>query len=526
MPAACLDVKQTFESPEPGPVQFGEVLRNHRRAAGLTQEELAERAGVSPRSISGLERGEGATPRRDTVAQLVHALGLDGADRAEFQAMVVRRRSPGPRLLPSSPVSTRAGDDSRHNLPRSLNSFVGREQEMAELAPILETAPLVTVVGAGGVGKSRLGRELARQHAAAFADGAWLVELAELAEPSLVAGAVAAAVGMPAIQPRDTLAVLTEYLRHKHMLLVLDNCEHLVTACAELLSSLLRVCPNLHVLATSREPLVINGEIIWLLRPLQLPDPNVVQSASQITSAAAAQLFLERARAVNPSLDLTDDTAAAIARVCLAVDGIPLAIELAAARTRVVTVEQLSEILEHDVYILGGSGRGGAPRHRTIRATIDWSHDLLGEREQILLRRLAVFSGRWTLDMAEEVCSGSRIDRDDVLDVLAQLVDRSMVLVDARDVVARYRLLEPIRQYALERLEAAGEAAQFQARYAAAVYSERLSSSSLEHQPTGVRMTVDSSTVAPQGISSAYRQEICCQQTRHPGSSARGHAYA
>jgi predicted ATPase len=158
--------------------------------------------------------------------------------------------------------------------------------------------------------------------------------------------------------------------------------------------------------------------------------------------------------------------------VCVAVDGIPLAIELAAARTRVVTVEQLSEILEHDVHILGGSTRGGAPRHRTIRATIDWSHDLLGEREQILLRRLSVFSGRWTLEMAEEVCSGAGIDRDDVLDVLAQLVDKSMVLVDARDVVARYRLLEPIRQYALERLEAAGEASEYQSRHTVATSPE------------------------------------------------------
>jgi predicted ATPase/DNA-binding XRE family transcriptional regulator len=504
MPAACLDVNPTVQSPEPGPVQFGEVLRNHRRAAGLTQEELAERAGVSPRSISGLERGEGATPRRDTVSQLVQALGLDGAQRAEFQAMVARRRPPGPRLLPSSPVSIRLGDDSRHNLPRSLNSFVGRDQEMRELGPILETAPLVTVVGAGGVGKTRLGRELARMHAAAFADGAWLVELAELAEPALVAGAVAAAVGMPAVQPRDTLGALTEYLRHKHMLLVLDNCEHLVAACAELLSSLLRVCPNLHVLATSREPLAISGEIIWLLRPLQLPDANVPLSANQVTSTPAVKLFLERARAVNPSLDLTDDNAAAVARVCVAVDGIPLAIELAAARTRVVTVEQLSEILEHDVYILGGPSRGGAPRHRTIRATIDWSHDLLGEQEQILLRRLSVFSGRWTLEMAEEVCSGSGIDREDVLDVLAQLVDRSMVLVDARDVVARYRLLEPIRQYALERLEAAGEATQFQARCAASLYAQ------------GPAVT--------QGISHVYRQDICHEHVRHNRFSARAHA--
>jgi predicted ATPase/transcriptional regulator with XRE-family HTH domain len=443
----------------------------------MTQEELAERAGISPRSISGLERGEGAVPRRDTVAQLVHALGLAGADRAEFQAMVVRRRPPPAPLSANSLAnsSDRSSDASLHNLPRSLTSFVGREQEMRDLGPILASAPLVTLVGAGGVGKTRLARELARKHAVRYADGAWLVELAELADPSLLVGAVAGAVGVPPGQSQNSLEALTEYLRPKHMLLLLDNCEHLVAACAELLSSLLRICPHLHILTTSREPLAINGEIIWLVRPLQLPDPNLPLSASEITGLAAVQLFMERARAVNPSVKLTDDNAAAVARVCVAVDGIPLAIELAAARTRVVTVEQLSEFLEHDVHILGGATRGGAPRHRTIRATIDWSHDLLGEREQILLRRLSVFSGRWTLEMAEDVCSGSGIDIEDVLDVLAQLVDKSMVLVDARDVVARYRLLEPIRQYALERLEAAGEAAEFHARHAAHVANDSLS---------------------------------------------------
>jgi predicted ATPase len=434
----------------------------------MTQEELAERAGISPRSVSGLERGEGATPRRDTVSQLVQALGLAGADRAEFQAMVSRRRPILPRLV--SAARSEAPEEPRHNLPRALNSFVGRELEMHELGPILASAPLVTLVGAGGVGKTRLARELARVHAARYADGAWLVEFAELADPSLVAGAIAAIVGLPTVHAHDAVAVLTDYLRPRHMLLVLDNCEHLIGACADLLVQLLRVCPHLHILATSREPLAINGEILWLLRPLELPDPNARLSADEITSLPAIKLFVERAKAVNPSINLTDENAAAIARVCVAVDGIPLAIELAAARTRVVTVEQLSEILEHDVQILGGPVRGGTPRHRTIRATIDWSHDLLGEQEQILLRRLSVFTGRWTLDMAEEVCSGAGIDREDVLDVLAQLVDKSMVLVDARDIVARYRLLEPVRQYALERLAAAGEATEYQARQTATLY--------------------------------------------------------
>ncbi len=470
MLAACPELNETSTSPEPE--RFGEVLRNYRRAAGMTQEELAERAGISPRSISGLERGEGATPRRDTVAQLVQALGLTGAERVEFETLVLRRRRIGPRLLATPPGTgvDRSEGVPRHNLPRSLNSFVGREAEMREIGVMLATAPLLTLVGAGGVGKTRLARELARLHAASYADGAWLVELAELTEPSRVADAVASVVGLPAAQPGDRVEALKEYLRHKQMLLVFDNCEHLVGACAELLSSLLRTCPRLHILATSREPLAITGEIIWLLRPLQLPDPNVRLSTDQLHELAAVKLFVERARAVNPSVDLTDDSAAAIARVCVAVDGIPLAIELAAARTRVVTVEQLSDILEHDVHVLGGASRGGAARHRTIRATIDWSHDLLGEREQILLRRLSVLAGGWTLETAEEVCAGPGIARDEVLELLAQLVDKSMVLVDTRDLVARYRLLEPVRQYALERLEAAGEATEYQARHAALVY--------------------------------------------------------
>src|SRR5215468_7219286 len=181
MPAACPELDETSISPEP--VRFGDVLRNHRRAAGMTQEELAEAAGISPRSVSGLERGEGATPRRDTVSQLVQALGLAGTDRAEFQAMVTRRRPPTVRLATNRLTETA---EPLHNLPRALNSFVGREQEMRELGPILASAPVVTLVGAGGVGKTRLARELARVHAARYADGAWLVELAELAEPSLV----------------------------------------------------------------------------------------------------------------------------------------------------------------------------------------------------------------------------------------------------------------------------------------------------------------------------------------------------
>ena len=252
---------------------------------------------------------------------------------------------------------------------------------------------------------------------------------------------------------------------------MLDNCEHLVEACAGLVAQLLRACPHLQVLATSREPLAIDGETAWRVQPLELPDPRLRQSADQLARLAAVRLFIERARAVDHTFELTDDNSAAVVRVCSAVDGIPLGLELAAARTRLLTVDQLVDRLEHDAHILSGTNRDGSPRHRTIRATIDWSHDLLGEREQILLRRLSVFAGGWTLDMAEDVCSGAGINRSDVLDVLAQLVDKSMVLMTARDAVARYRLLEPIRQYASERLEASGEASDYAARHAATLLS-------------------------------------------------------
>ncbi len=452
---------------------LGEALRDYRRAAGLTQEELAERAGISSRSISGLERGEGPTPRRDTLALLVEALGLEGSERAAFEAMVVRKRSPRPILAP--PPQIAPGDDDtnrpRHNLPRPLNSFVGRERETSELGPIVMSAPLVTLVGAGGVGKTRLAHEVARLHANGFADGAWLVELSELANPAQVVDAIAAAVGLRDFQSHSAAKLLADHLASKHLLLVLDNCEHLVAACAQVLRDLLGACPYLHVLATSREPLAINGEIIWLVRPLQVPDPGARLTTPQITRSAAVRLFLDRARAIDPTYQVSDANAAAIARVCEAVDGIPLGLELAAATTRVLTLAELSERLQTNVSILRGARRGGAPRHQSISATIDWSFDLLGELEQILLRRLSVFAGGWSLEMAEDVCAGEGIARTEVLPLLAQLIDKSLVLVDVRDYVARYRLLEPIRQYALRRLDESGEAGDYTARHAAAVLS-------------------------------------------------------
>jgi predicted ATPase len=449
--------------------RFGEALRHHRRAAGLSQEQLAESADLSPRTISGWERGEKSIPRRDTFALLVRALGLGADERAALEALIPRKPRPVPRLLALAAPRMAA---TRHNLTRTLDSFVGRERDLTALGPVVGTAPLVTLVGPGGVGKTRLAQELARRQLGSYADGVWFVSLADTSDSTKVIETVASTLGVRVAH----VQAVTEYLGSKHALLVLDNCEHVLGACADLLSALLHACPELHVLATSREALSIGGEIVWFVRPLDLPDPRA-QSAAEITRSPAVRLFVERARGVNPRFTVTDDNAATIARVCATVDGIPLALELAAARTRALSVELVSERLDDGVHLLHGTTRGGSPRHQSIRATIDWSHDLLGEQEQILLRRLAVFHGGFSLEMAEDVCSGGRLQRAEVLNILAQLVEKSLVLLDARQPalevrptsrhaapLGQYRLLGPIRQYALERLHASTEAAVLEAR--------------------------------------------------------------
>jgi predicted ATPase/transcriptional regulator with XRE-family HTH domain len=451
---------------------FGEALRAHRRAAGLTQEELAELAGLSVRSISGWERGEGAAPRRDTLSLLVRALGLSGAERAGFEAMVVRahvRKSETPVKLRM--ISAAEGNPEHHNLPRSINSFVGRERDVAELGPLIGQAPLVTLLGAGGIGKTRLAQEIARLQAGQFPDGAWLVQLAELTDPSMLADAIASAVGLHNGSTRNPGSLLAEYLRPKRLLLVLDNCEHLVGGCAEMVVQLLQDCPHLHVIATSRESLGIEGEIIWPVRSLEVPDLEAPLSTSQLARTPAVRLFVERATAVNPRFVMTDENASVLARICVALDGIPLAVELAAPLTRVLSLEQIAERLGCNASMLRTSNRFGSERHRSIRATIDWSYDLLDDCERLLLRRLSIFAGGWTLAMAEEVCAGAGIEQSEVLDLLAQLVDKSMVIAHASGTSARYRLLGPIRQYAFERLEASGEAAELAERHAGLILS-------------------------------------------------------
>jgi non-specific serine/threonine protein kinase len=440
---------------------FGDLLRQYRRAAGLTQEELAEQASVSPRSISGWESGGAHLPRRDTLAMLMRALGLQGLEREALESSI--ERQPTRRhFTPGRP---------EHNLPRTLSSFVGREGELLALRQLLSTTPLLTLVGTGGVGKTRLALELVRSRVTSYADGVWVVELAPVVDGAVIPAAVATALGIRDAVTRNVIGALVDHLRGKELLLVFDNCEHQVDACARLAAHLLRKCPRLQIVATSREPLAVEGEMAWRVPPLDLPDSPERLSPEQMLSTASVRLFVERVHAVNQSFVLSEANAQAVARICVGVDGIPLALELAAARAQVLTVEQLAERLEYDSGTLGRAVRTGLPRHRTIRATIDWSHELLDDREQVLLRRVSVFAGGWTLAIAESICPGPEIRADEVLELLTGLIDKSMALVDASDNVARYRLLEPIRQYAMERLEASGEAATYRSRHALAFLS-------------------------------------------------------
>jgi predicted ATPase/DNA-binding CsgD family transcriptional regulator len=345
------------------------------------------------------------------------------------------------------------------NLPLELSSLVGRSREVSEVGRLLADSRLLTLIGPGGSGKTRLALAVAKDVAHDFEDGAWLVELAPLSDPDLVPQAVASVLGVRETPGAALVDSLRVRLASGDTLLVLDNCEHLVGACADLAGKLLGSCPRLRVLATSREALGVLGESLYPVPPLALPDPRHLRSARDLDRYEAAGLFVERARAVRPGFGITERNAAAVARICFRLDGMPLAIELAAARARILSVEQISERLEGSFALLSGGGRTAMPHHKTLRATMDWSHDLLSEEERVLFGRLSLFAGGWTLEAAEAVCAGEGIEEAGVLDPLSGLVDKSLVLVSERDGQVRYRLLETVRQFGREKLEESGEAA-------------------------------------------------------------------
>ncbi len=347
---------------------------------------------------------------------------------------------------------------SAKNLPIQLTSFIGREQEIEEVKRRVSAERLVTIVGAGGCGKTRLSLQAASGLLEAFPDGVWLVELAPLSDPALVAQVTARTLGLSEQGERSPLEILVDFIRPKRLLLVLDNCEHLIEACAQLVEALLRACPDLCVLATSREALGVPGETVFYVPSLSIPGAEEALAGEKLRQYEAVRLFQERAAACLEGFQITDDNAATIAQICRRLDGIPLAIELAAARVRLLSVEQIAARLDDCFHLLTGGSRTVLPRHQTLRAAIDWGYALLSEQERVLLRRLSVFSGSWTLEAAEAVCQGNGLAEAEILDLLAGLASKSMVVVlQAPGGARRYTQLETIRQYGHEKLQQAGE---------------------------------------------------------------------
>jgi len=356
-----------------------------------------------------------------------------------------------------------------NNLPMQLTSFIGRRRERTEVKRLYSSTRLVTIMGAGGCGKTRLAIQVAADCLPEHPDGAWLVDLAPLTDPGLVSQAVATALGVREEPGRPLQATLVEAVGSKSMLLVLDNCEHLAAACASLTEAMLRACSNFRVLATSREGLGVSGEILWRIPTLGVPDiraslPKTKEAAARYESV---RLFVERAVASQPSFALTDPLAPLVAQICYRLDGIPLAIELAAVRVKVLSVEKILARLEDRFQLLTGGSRTALPRQQTLRAAVDWSYDLLSQKEKTLLNRLGVFAGGCTLESAETVCAWDGLESDDVLELVSHLIDKSLVgPLEGADGSMRYSLLETIRAYARERAAEAGESATVAERHA------------------------------------------------------------
>jgi len=338
-----------------------------------------------------------------------------------------------------------------------VSSFVGRRHELAELVALLSRTRLLTLVGTGGAGKTRLALELARSREATFADGAALVELDAVADGSLVPGAVAEALDLRALPGDAVLHAVAVELAGRQLLLVLDNCEHVIGASAAVADVLVRAAPRVTILATSREPLRVPGEVVFRVPSLAIPDPERPEEPEALLRYEAVRLFVERAAGVAAGFALDAVNGAAVARICHRLDGLPLALELAAARVDALSPDALADRLDDRFRLLRAGSRSAPTRQQTLEATLDWSHDLLSQPERILLRRLAIFAGGFDLDAAEQVCAGDAIDAADVAHLLARLVERSLVASEDRAGARRYRLLETIRAYATAMLAASGE---------------------------------------------------------------------
>jgi len=400
---------------------------------------------VNDRLIPGIAlRDLGVVRLRDlTSAARVYQL-LHPQLRADFPAL---------RTLEATP----------NNLPQQLTSFIGRKRELTEAENLLGRTRLLTLVGVGGIGKTRLSLQLAASVMDQYSDGVWLVELAALADSRDVPLAVASVLGVTEVPGHPLAETLYRFAKDRKMLLILDNCEHLLHACAELAKHLLQAGPDVRVLASSREPMHLAGETSYLVPALTIPKSDPSIALADLEQFEAANLFIDRARSAQPAFEWTPQNVVAVANICRRLDGIPLALELAAARVRVLSVEKIAAHLNNRFNLLTRGDTTALPRQQTLRAMIDWSFELLTEHERALLRRLAVFAGGWTLEAAEAVGAGGNLSKTDVLGLLANLVDKSLVALEAEG--ERYRLLETVRQYAQQKLDESVEADQTRRRH-------------------------------------------------------------
>jgi predicted ATPase/transcriptional regulator with XRE-family HTH domain len=460
---------------------FGSLLKHLRRRARLTQKELSIAVGYSESQISRLESNKRAPDKSAVSALFIPVLGLEHEPEV-IQRLLALAESQSQRTEMNTALPLEAHDglfeDSlkgrKGNLPKIITSFVGREHEIEQVCALLgrktlaglPAVRLLTLLGPGGVGKSRLSIHIGEVLEQSQPGGAWVVELAPVVEPNIVPRKIMQIFDLPGDSSRPDRTVLIEYLRSREMLLIVDNCEHLIEVVAELTMMLLENCPKLQILVTSREPLNIPGEAIFRVPSLTLP--NLKESSDQEISDAVC-LFLDRAQAVQPDFTLTPDALPVVNQICQRMDGIPLAIELAAARLNVLSVEAIAARLDNAFQLLASGSRGLPPRQQSLRATIEWSYELLSPPEQKLLLRLSVFAGRWSLEAAETICADMSVtpllSQAEVIDLLAQLVNKSLVWADTDQVQPRYHLHEFIRQFAQEHLRSENDLIELQKRH-------------------------------------------------------------
>lgn len=454
---------------------FGDLLRYFRLRAQLTQKELAISVGYSEAQISRLEKNRRPPALSMLTAMMIPALCLEKDPGAVIRLLDLARQAREKTPVQAAKPVQESEVDSRTNLPVQLTSFIGRETELETVRALLAkpATRLVTLTGVGGCGKTRLAQKAGEELLQGYPHGVWLVRLGSISEPGLIQHAVISALGLllKSTQPQEV--ALIRFLKNRRLLLILDNCEHLVNACEALVETLLQSCLYLKILATSREPLGVPGEVTLRVPSLSLPSADPT-SMEELGESEAVQLFIERAQQALPVFTVQEEDRPALARICRHLDGIPLAIELAAARARLLSIDQIDGRLGQNFILLANPNRSAIPRHRTLRAAIDWSYALLSEPEKILLRRLSIFSGGWTLNDAEAVCSGGELDRQEILNLLGALVDKSLVAVSLEtphQTRQKYRgdptyhLLVVINQYAREKLVEAGEEIEIQRRF-------------------------------------------------------------